>query len=117
MKMQTQSVDPFIGNDMVYNSLGSNSERRHRHFKYFFSLQDPRIAIPSKKIYPNWKIEPLLKQALRVSKEAVIPGQDPPINEQTIGFQGKHEDKKRIDEKNEGDGFQTDSINIEGGYT
>ena len=117
MKMNAQSVDPFNGNDMVYNSLGPNSERRHRHFKCFFSVQDPRIAIPSKKTHPNWKIEPLLKQALRVSKEAVIPGQDASIDEQTMGFQGNHEDKKRIDEKNEGDGFQSDSINIEGGYT
>ena len=50
MKMQPQTVDQFNGNDMVYNSMGPNSERRHRHFKCFFSLQDPRIAMPSKKI-------------------------------------------------------------------
>ena len=42
-----------------------------------------------------------MKQALRVSKEAVIPGQDAAIDEQTIGFQGAHEDKKRISEKRE----------------
>ena len=95
MKMQPQTVDPFNGNDMVYNSMGPNSERRHRHFKCFFSLQDPRIAMPSKKIHPNWKIEPLLKQAFRVSKEAIFPGQYAAIDEQTNSFQGNHEDKKR----------------------
>ena len=117
MKMKPQTMDPFNGNDMVYNSMGSNAERRHRHFKCFFAIQDPRIAIPSRKSHPNWKVEPLLKQALRVSKEAVVPGQDAAIDEQTNGFQGAHEDKKRIDEKREGDGFQSDSLNVEGGYT
>ena len=117
MKMRPQSLDPFNGNDMVYNSMGSNAERRHRHFKCFFAIQDPRIATPSRKSHPNWKVEPLLKQALMVSKEAVIPGQDAAIDEQTNGFQGAHEDEKRIDEKREGDGFQSDSINVEGGYT
>ena len=117
LKMKSQSVDPINGNDMVYQALGSNTERRHRHFKLFFLVQDPRIATPSRKTHPNWKIESILKYALMVSKEAVIPGQDSAIDEQTIGFQGNHEDKKRIEEKNEGGGFQSDSINVEGGYT
>ena len=117
LKMKPQCMDPINGNDMVFKALGTNAERRHRHFKLFFAIQDPRIAIPSRKTHPNWKIEPFLKQALRVSKEALIPGQDAAIDEQTNGFQGKHEDKKRIDEKNEGDGFQSDSLNVEGGYT
>ena len=102
---------------MVYNAMGSNAEFGYRHFKCFFAIQDPRIATPSRKSHPNWKVEPLLKQALRVSKEAVIPGQDAAIDEQIIGFQGAHEDKKRISEKIEGDGFQSDSVNVEGGYT
>ena len=117
MKLKPQAMDPFNGNDMVFNSMGSNAERRHRHFKCFFAIQDPRIATPSRKSHPNWKVEPLLKQALRVSKDAVIPGQDAAIDEQTNGFQGAHEDKKRISEKREGDGFQSDSVNVEGGYT
>ena len=92
-------------------------ERRHCHFKCFFAIQDPRIATPSRKSHPNWKVEPLLKQALRVSKEAVIPGQDAAIDKQMIVFQGACKDKKRISEKREGDGFQSDSVNVEGGYT
>lgn len=117
MKMSPQEQDEFNGNDMVYMALGKNAMRRHKHFKCFFAVQDPNKPIPSRKTHPNWKCEALLKHALRVCKEAVIPGEFSAIDEQTIGFQGKHEDKKRHDEKKEGDGFQCDSINVEGGYT
>ena len=41
-------------------------------------------------------------------------GEDVSIDEQTIGFQGKHADKKRHKEKEEGGGFQCDSINTYG---
>ena len=34
-----------------------------------------------------------------------------------MGFQGKHADTRRHNEKNEGDGFQADSLNTAGGYT
>ena len=117
MKMQPQCDDPFNGNDLVYNALGRNGQRRHKHFKCFFALQDPRVAVPTRKTHPNWKVEPFLKQALKVCKEAVVVGENCAIDEQTNGFQGQHEDKKRHDEKREGDGFQSDSLNVEGGYT
>ena len=117
MKFNCQATDPFNGNDMVYKSLGPNATRRHRHFKCFFAIQDPRLQVPTRKTHPNWKVGPLLKHALSVCKEAMVPGRHVAIDEQTIGFQGNHEDKKRHDEKNEGDGFQADSLNIDGGYT
>ena len=47
----------------------------------------------------------------------MIPGRDTSTDEQTVGFQGHHADKKRNNEKNEVDGFQCDSLNIPGGYT
>ena len=93
---------------MIANALGPNCIRRHRHFKSFFCVQDLRKDNPSRKTHPNWKIERLLKQVLRVSKEAMIPGRDASIDEQTIGFQGHHADKKRHNENNEGGGFQCD---------
>ena len=37
------------------------------------------------------------------------------IDEMTMGFQGRHGDKKRITYKNEGDGFQADAL-AEDGY-
>ena len=94
MKFRPQCDDPFNGNDYVFASLGKNATRRHKHFKCFFALQDPRIAVPSRKTHPNWKVEPFLKQALRVCKEAVVVGKNCAIDEQTNGFQGNHEDKK-----------------------
>ena len=43
-------------------------------------------------------------------------GRDISGDEQTIGFQGHHTDKRRITYKNEGDGFQADAL-CEAGYT
>ena len=60
MKFQSQDQDKLHGNDFVYRSFGSNAERRHRHFKAFFSCQDPRINHPSRDEEPNWKVRPLL---------------------------------------------------------
>ena len=84
--MSFQSDNQWNGNDMVANSLGNKCIRRHRHFKSFFCVQDPRKDTPSRKTHPNWKIERLLKQVLRVIKEAMIPGIDCSIDEQIIGF-------------------------------
>ena len=50
-----------------------------------------------------------------ISKEAVIPGECCSVDEQTIGFQGRHEDVRRHDEKQVGDGFQCYSLNTGGG--
>ena len=60
MKFQLQHQDKLHGNDFVYRLSGSNAERRHRHFKAFFSCQDPRINPPSRDEEPNWKVRPLL---------------------------------------------------------
>ena len=35
-KFYPQRQDEFHGNDVLYNSFGPNSERRHRHFRAFF---------------------------------------------------------------------------------
>jgi len=63
-----------------------------------------------------FKVEPLLKHALKVSQEAFILGRDLSLDEQTIAFQGRHKDKQRINYKKEGDGFQADTI-CSDGYT
>mmetsp|Transcript_24190 Transcript_24190/g.55014 ORF Transcript_24190/g.55014 Transcript_24190/m.55014 type:complete len:125 (-) Transcript_24190:1091-1465(-) len=82
-----------------------------------FSIQDPRLGTTSRKTHPNWKVKPLLKHSLSVCKEAIAPGCDLAVDKQTIGFQGQHRNKKRIDEKKVGDGFQYDLVNCNGGYT
>ena len=102
MKLKAQSEDPVSGNNMIAEAIGSNGVRRHREFKKFFAVQDPRHITPSRLTHPNWKCEPFLKHANIINREAVHVGEDVSIDEQTIGFQGKHADKKRHKEKEEG---------------
>ena len=61
-------------------------------------------------------MEPLLEHTKQVSKAAWELGKEIACDEQTIGFQGKHKDKKKILYKKEGDGFQCDAVG-EDGYT
>jgi hypothetical protein len=59
MKFHSQLSDPVNGNDFVYNSFGGvawKSERQHKHFKCFFSSQNPTLTVPSRESNPNWKV-------------------------------------------------------------
>ena len=57
-----------------------------------------------------YKVDSVLKHTQVVSMRAWRLGRDISGDEQTIGFQGKHEDKLQITYKAEGDGFQCDAI-------
>ncbi len=56
MKFKSQSEDPINGNDLCHERFGKNAVKRHKHFKAFFSCQDPLIPGPSRKTHPNHKI-------------------------------------------------------------
>ena len=43
MKLRPQAIDPFNGNDMVYNAMGSNAERRHCHFKALMRIRNESV--------------------------------------------------------------------------
>ena len=119
MKFYSQSEDPVNGNDFIKEAFGGMtgvSQRRHRHFKSFFTSVDPTIPVPDRDTHPNWKVHPFLKHILDVSQKAVFMGRDLSCDEQTIGFQGHHKDKQRITYKKEGDGFLADTI-CGDGYT
>jgi hypothetical protein len=45
-------------------------KKRHKHFKAFFSCQDPMLPTPSRKTHPNHKIDNFLDHINRVSMEA-----------------------------------------------
>jgi hypothetical protein len=60
MKCQRQSLDPINSNDFIFCSFDANAERCHRHFKAFFTKQDPRSIVPYRNKEPNWKVAPLL---------------------------------------------------------
>ena len=119
MKFQSQKDDPVNGNDFVHSSFGGvawKSEKRHRHFKAFFTSVNPMLPVPSRETHPNWKVHPLLKHMLDVSQKAVFMGRNLSCDEQTVGYQGNHKDKQRITYKREGDGFLADCI-CSDGYT
>ena len=115
-KFRPQSVDEVHGNDFVSRSFGARAELRHRQFKAFFAVQNPAIETPCRKRYPNWKIRPLLLWMNLIFPLAWLLGKKFSVDEQTIGFQGNHKDKKRITYKAEGDGFQADAL-CEDGFT
>mmetsp|Transcript_24191 Transcript_24191/g.55022 ORF Transcript_24191/g.55022 Transcript_24191/m.55022 type:complete len:102 (-) Transcript_24191:1384-1689(-) len=45
-KMSSQEKDPINGNDMVFNSLGSNGLHHHRHFKCFSAFRIQGLELP-----------------------------------------------------------------------
>ena len=116
MKFHTQQDDFANGNDFVRANLGPNAERRHKHFKRFFGVQNPLKMTPSKKQFPLWKLKEFLDYMNTVCPEAWLLSEWISIDEQTIGFKGKHGDKLRISYKREGDGFQCDAI-CDDGFT
>lgn len=115
-KFSPQVQDQVNGNDLCARIFGANSIRRHREFKAFFTACDPLVQPPDKISHPYWKVQPVLKQALTVSKEAIILGQKISVDEQTIRMQGRHHQKLCINYKKAGDGFQCDAL-CSDGYT
>jgi hypothetical protein len=109
-KFSSQMNDPVQGSDLCFRAFGPGAVVRHKQFKLFFSIQDPMKPTPSRKARPNHKVDPFLRHIQEVSMEAWHLGRDIAGDEQTIGFQGNHKDKRRITYKAEGDGFQCDAI-------
>ena len=72
--------------------------------------------VPSRKKHTNWKVQPLLKHAIMVSKDAIVLGKGLVMDEETIGCKGRHTDILQITHKKEGGGFQCDAL-CSDGYT
>ena len=89
---------------------------RHKESKAFLAYQDPVIEPPSKLQYPNWKLRTLLVWMNFIFPHVWNLDQYFSIYEMTIGFQGKHGDKRRITHKRAGDRFQCDAL-CENGFT
>jgi Transposase IS4 len=116
LKFRPHHEDYVNGSDLCFQVFGRKGERRHKHFKTFFAVQDPLKIVPPKVTHPNWKVDPFLAWIQDVSMAAWDLGQEFSCDEQTIGFKGNHQDKQRISYKKEGDGFLADAIS-EDGYT
>ncbi|MGL5935534.1 MAG: hypothetical protein ACRCZI_07915, partial [Cetobacterium sp.] len=114
MKLKSPFEDPVHGNQYLYNHIGPHGAQRFRHFRAFFACQDPRAAPPCRKANPLFKVSLVVKWINYLGPIAVDLGKSISIDEQTVGFQGRHADKQRISYKAEGDGFQCDVIAQEG---
>jgi hypothetical protein len=115
-KLRPEATDPVHSNSFLIRVFGTNAPRRFREWKACFACQDPKIAIPSRKTHPNFKIDEVLRHFQTVFRYAWLPGRDLSGDQQTIGFKGHHKDKLRISYKKEGDGFQCDCL-ADAGYT
>jgi hypothetical protein len=104
----------FVWGDKRVREVFPGGARRWKMFRRFFCVADPLVLAAANK--PLQKIEPLLKQILKRSKELWDLGPVISIDEQTIGFQGRSAHAQRINYKSEGDGFQADAI-CQDGYT
>jgi Transposase IS4 len=113
--MVPQASDPVHGSDYIRQHMGT-CMLRHKHFRAFFACQDPRKPPPNRKTHPLNKVSPVLKWMNFIGKNSVRLGMNCSVDEQTVGFQGKHQDKLRVTYKVEGDGFQADTI-CERGFT
>ena len=54
-KFRYQHKYKVHGNYFIHRSFGPNAKRHHKHFKAFFSCQNPAIDTPDRSEYPNWK--------------------------------------------------------------
>ena len=90
MKFDSQMDNPANGNDLCYSVFGGKNKgmMRHREFKSMFACVDPRKPTPDPKVALNWKIEPLTRHIIAISKEAMNIRKWISVDEQTIGFKG-----------------------------
>ena len=85
-------------------------------FKAFMTCQDPRKPVPPRRSSPLHKVLSLIKWIRRVGPLSWSCGLHIGLDEQTVGFKGRHEDKLRITFKKAGDGFQCDAL-CDDGFT
>ena len=116
-RMELWFSDSIVFGNRHIRKRFKNGSRRYKHFRRFLCLYDPRIH-PMMPITrrPMFKVEKILQELENNSKNKWDSGRVVSIDEQTIGFQGHHQNKLRITYKRIGDGFQCDAL-CDRGYT
>jgi hypothetical protein len=99
MKFRSQVEDPLQGSDLCSKVFGISGERRHKEWKALATLQCSTKPVPPRSTHPNFKIDPFLAHIQKVSMAAWDLGPNLSGDEQTIGFQGNHCDKQRVQYK------------------
>ena len=115
-KLQSEDMDPTHSSAFLRRVIGPSTSLWLRNFKCCFACQDPKVAVPPKKTHPKFKVDEYFRHIQTIFCYFWMPGRDLYIDEQTMGFKGKHADKIHITYKKEGDGFQCDCI-ADNGYT
>ena len=91
--------------------------RRWYELKHLFCMYDPSIDPKYDAAKKSIVMVHRMMQHLQINFELYQdPARDLSINEQTIGFQGRHKDKLQIMFKDSGDVFQPDAV-CDCGYT
>ena len=108
--LQTEDQDPIHSIAFLWKELGPNAALCLREFKCCFAAQATKIATPSRKTHPNFKVDKYFCHLQVLFRYAWMSARDLSGDKQTIGFKGKRADKLRITYKKEGDGFQCDCI-------
>jgi hypothetical protein len=89
-KFKLQKEDHVQGNVFIAGICGPNSVRHLKHFKAFFSVQNPMMPPQNCKTNPDSKVDLFLAWIGTVAiSTAWILGATVSIDEQTIGFQDK----------------------------
>lgn len=104
------------GNDFI-SRVFPRGAKRLAEFRRFFCMYDPRIS-PQSEIAKRtlFKVRFMLDHLQESFKKWWMTGRDISIDEQTLGFQGRHGSKLRITFKRVGDGFMCDAL-CDQGYT
>ena len=96
MKFYSQERNPTNGNDMCNWVFGTCAGRRHKEFEDFLAIQYPVKPVTLRNTHPNWKVQPIPKQAIIVSKAEIVLGKGLAKGEETICCKGRHPDILRI---------------------
>ena len=116
----------IFGNDAFANAFDISNKftgakikgiDRWKHLRRFLCFYDARVRQDKNKPKdPLWKVASLLEELRKNCERCWVTGKFVAIDEQTIGFKGKHGLSLRITYKREGDGYQCDAL-CEDGYT
>ena len=97
IKFQSSFDDPVNGSDLCSQVFERVGVTRYKEFKTFFACVSPFQITPPTTSHPNFKLNPLLKHMMRVSKEAIRIGQSISIDEMGIEGRVTHITKRMVE--------------------
>ena len=65
-KFKSLADDPVDRSDLCNLMFGMNSAKRHRVFKFLFTVHDPMLPLPSQKLAPDNKVDHFFSHLLTV---------------------------------------------------